>query len=482
MQESIKLSSGIPGLDEILCGGLPHNRSFLISGGAGVGKTILGTHFLLEEADGRSLFVTLGETESQLRENAARLNLSMDNVEILDLSPGGVEDDGAIYSLLESWDVEGTAIHDQIVERVRELGPARIFIDSISHMRLISSDAFQYRKQVMSMLRKLTADGATVLFTAEQEKSTEDPALNFLSDGIIELQQTEHGRLCQIKKLRGSGFVEGCHFYSVHDAGLTLYPRLSPGEHGRRFNLESISSGVPELDELTHGGIERGTVTLVSGPTGVGKTTLAAQYMKEAASRGELSIMYSFDEGASTFFRRCDEISLPAQQMVDKGNLRFEAIEPLHYNPDQFANRVRHDVEQKGARLVLLDSLSGYRQSVRGEALQERVHALCRYLVNMGVTVLLIDETYSITGTEMRVTENEISYLADTIILLRYLELSGEIRKTIGVLKKRTSDFEKTLREFRISPDGIRVGEPLTALRGILTGMPEMLEDRERRP
>lgn len=476
-----KLPTGISGLDEILSGGLPPKRSFLISGGPGAGKTILGTHFLLEEAEGRSLFITLGETGAQLRENAARLQLPMDKVDILDLSPGGAEDDGAIYSLLESWDVEGTAIHDQIVEGARELNPARIFIDSISHMRYLSSDAFQYRKQVMSMLRKLTDGGATVLFTAEQERNTEDSALNFLSDGIIELQQTEHGRLCQVRKLRGSGFVGGPHYYNIHDQGLTLHPRLLPGEHGRSFKLESISSGVPELDELTHGGIERGTVTLVTGPTGVGKTTLAAQYMKEAASRGEHSVIYNFDEGASTFFLRCDQICLPAQQMVDTGYLRFEAIEPLHYNPDQFANRVRRDVEEEGAQLVLLDSLSGYRQSVRGEDLQERVHALCRYLVNMGVTVLLINETFSITGEEMRVTENEVSYLADTIILLRYLELSGEMRKTIGVLKKRTGDFEKTLREFAISRYGLKVGEPLTSLRGILTGMPEMLEDYERR-
>ncbi|MYL27199.1 MULTISPECIES: ATPase domain-containing protein [Halomonadaceae] len=475
-----KVATGIQGLDEVLQGGVLPTHSILISGGPGSGKTTLGMHFLVEETEGESLFVTLGETADQLRKNAARLHLALDGVEVLDLSPGGAEEDGDTYSLLESWDVEGTAIHDQIVKRARELQPARIFIDSVSHMRYLSSDTFQYRKQVMSMLRKLTSTGATVLFTSEQTRNTEDEALSFLSDGIIDLQHEAHGRLCQIKKLRGSGFVEGTHYYSIHERGLTLYPRLLPGEHGRHFELNAIGSGVPELDELTRGGIERGTVTLVTGPTGVGKTTMAAQFMKEAASRGEHSVIYNFDEGAATFFLRCDSIGLPARQMTETGNLRFESIEPLHYNPDQFANVVRHDVEKNNARLVLLDSLSGYRQSVRGEDLQERVHALCRYLVNMGVTVLLISETFSITGEEARVTEHEVSYLADTIILLRYLELSGEIRKTIGVLKKRTGDFEKTLREFEISRFGLKVGEPLTSLRGILTGMPEMLEDRER--
>ncbi|TVP54428.1 MAG: recombinase RecA [Halomonadaceae bacterium] len=472
-----KLSTGVAGLDEILYGGLIAGRTYLISGGPGSGKTTLGLHFLAGGADEGSLFVSLGESEYQLRENAAESGLAMDNVAVLDLSPGGDSEGDDAYSLLETWDVEGTAIHDRIVNHVTELKPKRIFIDSISHMRYLSADVFQYRKQVMSMLRKLTTEGATVLFTSEQVRNKEDETLHFLSDGIIDLSVSEHGRLCQVRKLRGSGFVEGNHFYQINNRGFTLFPRLAPGEHSRRFNLEAINSGVPELDELTHGGIERGTVTLISGPTGVGKTTLAAQYMKEAASRGERSVIYNFDEGASTFFRRCEQIGLPVQQMVEAGNLYFEAIEPLHYNPDQFSARVRDEVENKGTRIVLLDSLSGYRQSVRGQDLQERVHALCRYLVNMGVTVLLVNETYSVTGEQLRITEHEVSYLADTIILLRYLELTGEIRKTICVLKKRTGDFEKTLREFEISKYGLKVGRPLSRLRGILSGMPEQLPE-----
>ncbi|MGM0857791.1 MAG: ATPase domain-containing protein [Pseudomonadota bacterium] len=470
-----KLSTGISGLDEILHGGLVPLRTYLISGGAGSGKTTLGLHYLIENPDANSLLISLGESEAHLRENAATSGMAMDDVSVLDLSPGNADDDGDAYSLLESWDVEGTAIHDRIISHARELCPSRIFIDSMSHMRYLSADVFQYRKQVMSMLRKLTTGGATVVFTSEQSRNMEDETLNFLSDGIIELDHSAHGRLCQVRKLRGSGYVEGAHFYQIGDGGLTLYPRMAPGEHGRQFLLEPIGSGVPELDELTHGGIERGTVTLISGPTGVGKTTLAAQYMKEAASRGERSVIYNFDEGSTTFFHRCHKIGLPVQDMVNAGNLHFEAVEPLHYNPDQFAFKVRQEVENNGTRIVLLDSLSGYRQSVRGEDLQERVHALCRYLVNMGVTVLLVNETYAVIGDQLRVTEDAVSYLADTIILLRYLELSGEIRKTICILKKRTGDFEKTLREFEISRYGIKVGQPMTSLRGILSGMPEQI-------
>lgn len=471
-----KLSTGIAGLDEILEGGLIPGRSYLVAGGPGSGKTTLGLHYLDAGTREGSLFVTLGESEAQLRSNAETSGLSMGGVEVLDLSPGETEEGGEAYSLLESWDVEGSAIHDSIVSRTRELRPARVFIDSISHMRYLLADAFQYRKQVLSLLRKLTAQGATVVFASEESEGSKDDTLNFLCDGIIQLSTTAHGRLCYVQKYRGSGFAAGAHYYTLGSGGLTLFPRLAPGDHRRNFTLESIRSGVPELDQLTQGGIERGTVTLVSGPTGVGKTTLAAQYMKEAASRGERSVIYNFDEGPSTFFHRCEKIGLPVKDMVAGGNLCFEAIEPLHYSPDQFSAIVRREVEERGARIVLLDSLSGYRQSVRGENLQERVHALCRYLVNMGVTVILINETFSVTGEQMKVTEHEVSYLADTIILLRYMELSGEIRKTISVLKKRTGDFEKSLREFEITAYGLRVGRPLTELRGILSGVPEAVD------
>lgn len=473
MKTDSKLSTGVAGLDRILKGGLPPSQAYLVNGGPGSGKTTLGIHYLLASCEDGTLFVSLGETEAQLRKNAASSGLGMDQVSVLDLSPIARDEESASYSLLESWDVEGSAIHDRIIERARELAPSRIFIDSVSHMRYLSADPFQYRKQVMSLLRNLTAGGATVLFTSEQVADLEDEALSFLSDGIIHLENTRHGRLCRIGKLRGSGFIEGVHYYDIGERGLKVYPRLIPDEHGQSFEHQTINSGVPELDKLIHGGIDRGTVTLISGPTGVGKTTLAVQYMKEAASRGERSVIYNFDEGPSTFFRRCREIGLQVQEMVEMGNLRFEAIEPLHYNPDQFSDAVRFEVEERGARIILLDSLSGYRQSVRGEDLEARIHALCRYLVNMGVTVILINETLSITGGQLRVTEHNVSYLADTIILLRYLELSGEIRKTIGILKKRTGDFEKSLREYEITPQGIHVGKPLTRLRGVLSGMPD---------
>ncbi|SDN08889.1 ATPase domain-containing protein [Vreelandella arcis] len=473
---------GVTGLDQVLHGGLIPRRAYLIRGGPGSGKTTLGMHFLVAERPSESLLVSLGEAEEQLRDNARRSGLPFEDVNVLDVSPGQASDIGSeAYNLLESWDVEGNSIHDRILDHVRAHRPARILIDSLSQMRYLSADTFQFRKQVLSLLRTLTSEGATVMFTSEESADEDDQALPFLSDGVISLEPTEYGRLCRITKFRGSGFEEGTHFYQLGKEGMTLYPRLMPNKFFRTHSHTQISTGLSELDALTHGGIERGTVTLLSGPTGVGKTTLGAQLMSQGAASGERAVIYNFDENASTFFTRCRQIGLPVEDMVDTGNLRFEAVEPLLYHPDQFAASVREEVEEAGTTMVMIDSLSGYQQSMCGENLQARVHALCRYLVNMGVTVVLVNEVFTITGSQARVTEQGLSYVADNIIMLRYIELDGELCKTIGVLKKRTGSFEKALREFDINQDGLQVGRALHGMRGLMSGVPEMIQPNHRR-
>jgi len=262
--------------------------------------------------------------------------------------------------------------------------------------------------------------------------------------------------------------------------GMEVFPKLLPEAYGREFVAETIASGVPELDELLHGGLERGTVTIITGPSGVGKTTLGLLFMKEAAGRGERSVVYTFEEGLETLLARCEAINVPAHAMMERGTLDMVKVEPLQFTPDEFARLVRREVEEQKARIVMLDSIAGYRLSLRGEDLVTHVHALSKYLANMGVTVLLINEVEAITG-EFRATEVGISYLADNIIFLRYLEMQGEMRKAIGVLKKRVSDFEKTLREYEITRYGVKVGRPLTGLRGILSGRPEWVSSAAER-
>ncbi len=465
-----RILTGVNGFDEILHGGLIARRAYLIRGGPGSGKTTLGLHFLINGPPEDSLFITLGESEEQLRQNADYSGLSMDGVAVLDLSLGS---DSGPYTLLESWDVEGHSIHDRILDYVQKHRPQRILIDSLSQLQSLSPDTFQFRRQVLALLRQLTAEGATVVFTSEQTPSEEDSTLPFLSDGIITLDPTEGGRQCRITKFRGSSFAEGAHYFTLGPGGVTLYPRLLPDHHGRQVEHTPLASGLTEFDALTHGGIERGTVTLLSGPSGVGKTTLGAQLMSAATKSNERSVIYSFDERASTFFTRCRKVGLPAEEMVHEGNLKFESVEPLFYNPDQFSACVRIEVEERGASVVMIDSLSGYEQSVRGDNLKERVHALCRYLVNMGITVLLVNEVFSIAGNQTRITEHGLSYIADNVIMLRYIELDGELRKSIGVLKKRAGSFERTLREFEITSEGLKIGPPFRGLRGLLGGIPE---------
>jgi circadian clock protein KaiC len=473
-----RLSTGISGLNEVLYGGYVPGRAYLVRGGPGTGKTTLGMHFLTTgAATGEPvLFITLAETVAQLRKTAEGLGFDAQGITFLDLSP--TSDFFAqvqTYDIFSPAEVEREPTTQRIVEQVETLKPQRIFIDSMTQFRYLASDPFQFRKQVLSFLRFLVERGITVLFTSEHSLEAPDDDLQFMSDGVISLNFNEGDRTLGVSKFRGSGFRDGYHSLRLTNSGIQIFPRLLPKASERTFTPESISSGIPEIDELLHGGIERSTITIVSGPSGVGKSTLGLQFLKEAAGRGERSVIYTFEEAKETLMHRAEGINIPVHAMQERGTLAIVQIEPLHYTPDEFANLVRQEVEQQQARIVMIDSISGYRLSVRGDNLTPHLHALCKYLQNMGVAVLLINELETIM-CEFRATEIGISYLADTIIFLRYLELRGELRRVIGVLKKRMTDFEKALREFQISRYGVKVGNPLSQLRGILTGVPEWPE------
>lgn len=474
-QDVRRLSTGIAGLDEILNGGLLAQHTYLVRGGPGAGKTTLGLHFLCAgvTAGERVLYVTLGESEARLREHGERIGFDLRGVNFLDLSPAqGFFTEIESYDIFSPSEVERAPLTRRIVEIVRQLRPARVFIDSMTQFRYLATDSFQYRKQVLAFLRFLTEEGATVMFTSEGSAEAPDADLQFLCDGILNLDVREEMRVIEVSKLRGSVFIGGFHTYRIAHGGITVFPRLELPERTAEFVLEAISSGVPELDELLHGGLERGTVTLVTGPTGSGKTTLGLLFMKEAAGRGERSVVYTFEENVDSLLARSQAINIPVRAMMAHGMLEVIPIEPLRYTPDEFARLVRQEVEERHTRIVMLDSIAGYRLSMRGADLVQHLHALCRYLNAMGVTTLLVNEVEKITG-EFQATELGISYLADNIIFLRYLEVNGELRKAIGVLKKRLSDFEKTLREYEITRYGVKVGRPLTQLRGLLSGVPE---------
>jgi circadian clock protein KaiC len=485
MSKYYRLSSGIEGLDEVLEGGFPSGQAYLARGGPGCGKTTLGWHFLttnLEDGTPR-LFITLGESMAQLKRNAIASGFAVDAVQVLDLSPDAdffVQNQG--YDVFAAAQVEQGPLIERIVEQVSALKPQRVFIDSMTQLRYLATDAYQFRQQVVGFLRFLLHQGATVLFTSESGQEAPDEDLQFISDGIITLDMHEHGRHIQVSKLRGSGFRKGVHAMRICDRGLEVFPHLVAGEDSvNKAPTRLCPAGIPEIDELLSGGIETGTVTIISGPSGVGKTTVGLQFIKEAAGRGDRSVVYLFEEAVDTLLNRCEGINIPVRAMVERGTLSVIKIDPLLYSPDEFSHQVRQEVEKAGAQIIMIDSVLGYKLSFQDEDLIRNIHTLCQYLKGKGITTILTNEIESITG-DFKVTELGVSYLADNIIFLRYLEMRGQMRRAIGVLKKRLSDFEKTLREFEISRYGIKVGRPLTQLRGILSGVPEFIKSHENEP
>lgn len=482
-----RVSSGIVELDEVLEGGLLPYRTYLVRGNPGSGKTTLGFHFLTEgtRRGETALFISIGELEAQIRRNAASQGLDLSNVSFLDMSMNAeFLNDVQQYHPHTSPDgdvVRETIIYT-IIQEIKRLHPQRVFLDSISQLRRLTPNALQYRRQLLAFLQFIAAQGSTVVITSESIDAATDEDLQAICDGIITLNSSSEKQILSVSKYRGSNFRRGDHTMRLSEKGMQVFPHLlleqsSQEKHDKENSkIETLSSGVPELDALLHGGLERGTVSIITGPSGVGKTCMGVQFMKEAAIRGERSLVYIFDEAEETLLHRCEAINMPVRSMIKQGTLLIKRVEPLHFTPDEFAYSVRKEIEQEAISMVMFDSISGYRLAMRGEDMVPHLHALCQYLQIKGLTVLLINDVEAITGG-FRATEIGISYMADNIVFLRYMEVQGEIQRAVGVLKKRLTDFERTLRKWEITRAGLTVGPPMTNLRGILSGIPEIVDN-----
>lgn len=464
-------------MDTVLCGGFLSKFAYLIRGGPGTGKTTFGLHFLTaqEPESDPALFITLGEPAEKIHRLGAAMGFDPSRFHILDLSPGpSFFAKNESYDILAPAEVEREPTTQRIVETLQELKPQRVFIDSMTHFRYLSRDPFMFRKQCLSFIQFLEKQGATLLFSSESSPEAPDDDLQFLCDGILHLSLSKNVRSVQVIKFRGSSFLYGAHEFEITPSGIQVYPRVRPREEMVGQPSELLSCGIPELDELLAGGLPRNSITIIAGPTGVGKSTLAMAFAKESAGRGERTAIYSFEEDPQMILQRCEGVNIPARAMICRGTLSVERIEPLLYSANSFAHKVLQDVAQSDTRIVILDSANGYRLSLRGENLTEQLHAISRCLTSQGVTVLIIEELPEITG-EFRATQHGLSFLADNIIFLRYLEIQGRLRRAIGVLKKRTGGFEDTLREMAITRYGLKIGRPLTECRGILKGVPELV-------
>jgi len=476
------VSTGIDGLDRVTRGGLIAERSYVVAGPAGSGKTLLALSFLDEgvAADETVLLVNLEEDPADLVANARAVGIAADQFEICDLSPTAeVFTQEGTYDVFAPDEVEGGDFRETVREAVVETEPDRVVVDPITQLQYLTPDVYQFRQQTLGLARYLTDRGVTAVFTAQDTESAPMEDLQFVTDGLVALDPTGPVDTVAVPKFRGSGTASGEHAYRIDTDGVAVFPALAPQEApARETDLETVSSGVPALDELLGGGVERGTVTILSGPTGVGKTTLATQFAAAAAARDERAVLYLFEERWRSFRRRSEAIGIPVTEMREEGLLEVHELEPLRYAPQEFAARVRSAVEERGADLVGIDGVSGYRVTLQGreERLARELHALCRYLNGAGVTTFLTDETHGVVG-EFTATGEGVSYLADTVVFVRHLELDGQLQKAAGVLKKRTGDFERTLRRFEIDADGVALGEPLTGLRGILSGAPQATEE-----
>lgn len=459
-----RVSSGLAGFDEIIGGGFVPGRTYLLSGAPGTGKTTIGWHFLTAgtACGDVSMFVTFAEPEAELRSNARRLGFAVDDVHIVDLSPSSdLFTRAQVYDLFSAGEVEAEPTTLRIVEAIERLKPARVFVDSMTSLRFLTTDAFQFRRHALSFLRYLAGQNVTVLVSSEATKETPDDDLRFIVDGVIEVALQTRTWTISVTKLRGSAFRNGAHGMRLTPHGAEVFPRLLPQMYSvDNDSLEKLPTGIPNFDQMLDGGFERGTITLISGPTGVGKTTLAMSCLAAISQTGVRSVMYAFDERPETILRRCDGVGLATREHIERGTLLVRGIEALRFGSDEFASIVRSDIETQGTQAVVIDSISGYRMTIEGDELIERLHALGRYLQNIGVTVFLVDELRELT--QFRASDSNVSYLADNAIYLRYIERNTGDTTTmdrgIGILKKRLSNFDKSVRTFNITQHGIDVG------------------------
>lgn len=470
--------TGIAGLDEISCGGLPRDRIYLVQGDPGAGKTTLAMQFLLDgaRAGERSLLVTLSETRAEVEATARSHGWSLDGIEVFEMSAieqaATVERENALFESSEFELQETTRL---ILERVAQLAPQRMVLDSLSELRMLAQSSLRYRRQLLGLKQHFSGAQCTALLLDDQVSEGRDLQQLTLAHGVIRLEHLtptygEDRRRLRVVKLRGVAYSGGYHDFSIRTGGLHVFPRLRASTHHLEFKAEPLSSGVPGLDQLLGGGIDRGTSTLLTGPAGTGKSLIATQFAMAAAERGESAAIFAFDEGAATFFERARRLGLDIDRHVASGRIQVQQLDPAEMSPVEFA-RTAFSAVESGARLIVIDSLNGYLTAMSDEKfLVAQLHELLSVFATHGATSLLLMGQFGLLG-QME-TPVDVSYLSDAVLLLRYFEAGGRIRKAISVVKRRSGAHEDTIRELRVEPGGVRVGEPLTHFSGVLSGAP----------
>lgn len=477
--EEQRISTGSRGLDHILGGGLDPNRMYLYEGRPGTGKTTIALQFLLEGArrGERVLYISLSETQRELELVAKRHGWTLDGVDIFELVPPETTlDPERTLTVFHPAELELNETTKLVFDRIEKSSPTRIVLDSLSELRLLAQDPLRYRRQVLALKHFFTRRQCTVILLDDLTSHENDLQLHSISHGVVLLEQVavDYGaerRRLRVMKMRGIQFRGGYHDFTIKKGGLEIHPRLVAAEHHKKFDAEVASSGIVELDKLLGGGLERGTNALLIGGAGVGKSSIALTYAIAAAARGEHAAFFAFDEGRGTVEARAKTLGLPLQSALESGKIRFQQIDPAELSPGEFATVVRRSVDVDGAKIIIIDSLNGYLNAMPDERfLILQMHELLTYLGQQGVLTLLVLAQYGLVGPMQ--TPLDISYLSDAVLMLRYFEADGAVRRALSVVKKRSGNHENTIREYRLSSQGIQLGPPLKGFSGILSGTP----------
>ena len=475
-------ASGVAGLDEVLCGGLPRDCFYLIQGDPGSGKTTMALQFLMEGLrQGEKVFyITLSETKEELLKVAHSHGWSLDDIPLLELSAiDSMVRPEAQTTVFHPSEIELTQVTKLLLDEVRRIKPTRVVFDSLSEFRLLAETPLRYRRQLLNLKQEFGAQESTVLLLDDKMDSNRtggDPHVLSLTHGVIEMEQLspDYGtsrRRLRVLKLRGVRFREGYHDYIIETGGLRVFPRLVAAEHHAEFKRQPVSSGLKELDDLFGGGLDRGTTTLIIGQAGTGKSTLAIQYATQMARQGEPVVIYAFDETRDVLLGRAKGLGMDLEKYVKSGVATVQQVDPAEISPGEFASRIQQRVAD-GCKLVVIDSLSGYLNAMPGEKyLYNQLHEICAYLNQQGVvTILILPQHGLVAGAEASV---DVSYLADSVVTIRFFEAGGEVKQAVAMIKKRSGHHEKAIREFKLDTGrGVRIGPALKEFQGVLSGAP----------